>query len=399
MDNQVREHSLLDYAYVLTKWRRLIVTSFLAVAILSAAVSLVLPEEWTANTKLLPPEEEGDQLGLSMLLGAAVPAGLSGLVGATTPSDRLLTLLESRLVLGAVVDSHNLEKLYDAPYRDLAIDMLNDRIDREVEADGTLVMDVTASSPELAARLANDLAAELDKVHRDFRRQRAKSLRGFLGERIRLMQEELKSSAGALQAFQEKHGLVDLEATVTSSVEIVETIVKRLLDREASLAQMTRQLTAERANRNILLLEVEELRNQLEKVMGETTGEEDGGGGERFVRSLGPSLRSLPGLMFQHGELTRDVYVNLEIIRYLGERLEEAKYREALNTPTIQVLDRATPPMTRSAPRRTLIVLSAAAGSLVFSVVLAVLFESWNRVARENEDRIDSIRQLLPGRA
>ena len=223
MDNQVREHSLLDYVYVLTKWRRLIVTSFLAAAILSAVVSLVLPEEWTANTKLLPPEEEGDQLGLSMLLGSAVPAGLSGLVGATTPSDRLLTLLESRLVLGAVVDSHNLERLYDAPYRDLAIDMLNDRIDREVEADGTLVMEVTASSPELAARLANDLVAELDKVNRDFKRQRAKSLRGFLGERIRLMQEELKSSAGALQAFQEKHGLVDLEAQVTSSVEIVES--------------------------------------------------------------------------------------------------------------------------------------------------------------------------------
>ena len=116
------------------------------------------------------------------------------------------------------------------------------------------------------------------------------------------------------------------------------------------------------------------------------------------MRSLGPSLRSLPGLMFQHGELTRDVYVNLEIIRYLGTKLEEAKYREALNTPTIQVLDRATPPMTRSAPRRTLIVLSASAVSLVFSVVLAFLFESWNRVARENEDRIDSIRQLLHGR-
>ena len=398
MDNQVREHSLLDYVYVLTKWRRLIVTSFLAVAILSAAVSLVLPEEWTANTKLLPPDEEGDQLGLSMLLGSAVPAGLSGLVGATTSSDRLLTLLESRLVLGAVVDSHDLERLYDAPYRDLAIDMLNDRIDREVEADGTLVMDVTASSPELAARLANDLAAELDKVNRDFKRQQAKSLRGFLGERIRLMQEELKSSAGALQAFQEKHGLVDLEAQVTSSVEIVETIVKRLLDREAMLAQMTRQLTAERASRNILLLEVEELRNQLEKVMGETTREEDGGGGERFVRALGPSLRSLPGLMFQHAELTLDVKVREEIIRYLGTKLEEAKYREALNTPTIQVLDRATPPMTRSAPRRTLIVLSASAVSLVFSVVLAFLFESWNRVARENEDRIDSIRQLLHGR-
>ena len=167
MGNLVSERSLLDYLYVLVKWRRLIAVSFVAVGLLAAGVSLVLPEKWTANTKLLPPAEEGDQLGLSMLLGSAVPAGLSGLVGATTPSDRLLTLLDSRHVLGAVVDSHDLMTLYDAPYRDLAIDMLNDRIDRRVEADGTLVIDVTASTPELAARLANDLAAELEPSFRN----------------------------------------------------------------------------------------------------------------------------------------------------------------------------------------------------------------------------------------
>ena len=82
-------------------------------------------------------------------------------------------------------------------------------------------------------------------------------------------------------------------------------------------------------------------------------------------------------------------------MRYLGTKLEEAKYREALNTPTLQILDPATPPKTRSAPRRTLIVLSASVVSLVMSVVLAFLFESWNRVVRENEDGIASIRQLL----
>jgi uncharacterized protein involved in exopolysaccharide biosynthesis len=394
MGNLVSERSLLDYLYVLVKWRRLIAVSFVAVGLLAAGVSLVLPEKWTANTKLLPPAEEGDQLGLSMLLGSAVPAGLSGLVGATTPSDRLLTLLDSRHVLGAVVDSHDLMTLYDAPYRDLAIDMLNDRIDRRVEADGTLVIDVTASTPELAARLANDLAAELDEVNRYYKRQQAKSLRAFLGERVQLMQAELKDRAGALQAFQEEHGLVNLEAQILATVEVVEAMVMRLLDLETSLGQMTRQVTAGRANRDLLIMQVEELRKQIRKATGEAI-EQDDDGGESSLRSLGPSLKSLPALMFQHAELTLDVKVREEIVRYLGTKLEEAKYREALNTPTLQILDPATPPKTRSAPRRTLIVLSASVVSLVMSVVLAFLFESWNRVVRENEDGIASIRQLL----
>ena len=289
MGNLVSERSLLDYLYVLVKWRRLIAVSFVAVGLLAAGVSLVLPEKWTANTKLLPPAEEGDQLGLSMLLGSAVPAGLSGLVGATTPSDRLLTLLDSRHVLGAVVDSHDLMTLYDAPYRDLAIDMLNDRIDRRVEADGTLVIDVTASTPELAARLANDLAAELDEVNRYYKRQQAKSLRAFLGERVQLMQAELKDRAGALQAFQEEHGLVNLEAQILATVEVVEAMVMRLLDLETSLGQMTRQVTAGRANRDLLIMQVEELRKQIRKATGEAI-EQDDDGGESSLRSLGPSL-------------------------------------------------------------------------------------------------------------
>ena len=100
-------------------------------------------------------------------------------------------------------------------------------------------------------------------------------------------------------------------------------------------------------------------------------------------------------MMFQHGELTRDVYVNLEIIRYLGTKLEEAKYREALNTPTIQVLDRAVVPTLRSAPRRTLIVVASVGLALFLSTVLAFVFDSWSRLESSDRATIESIRELL----
>ena len=293
MDFTREEHSALDYLYVVVKWRRMIALCVVAVGILSAGVSLVLPEAWTATTKLLPPEEEGDQMGLSLLIGGAVPAGLRSLVGASTPSERLLTLLESRRVLGALVDEHDLVAQYEAPTRDQAIDILDGNIDREIEGDGALTLEVTASSPRLAAVLANAVAAELDEVNRGYKRQQASGLRAFLSERLALMEEEMRSSGRALQAFQEEHGLVDLEAQTAATVEVVETIVLQLAEVEVKLGLMTKQLNADRGDRRILELETQELRKQLRQVLGKSADRKTNSKSEG-LNSLGPPLLALP---------------------------------------------------------------------------------------------------------
>ena len=61
---------LLDYVYVLVRWRRLIVVGTLLAAVGGAVISVLLPERWTSTTTLLPPEEEPTGLGLSLLAGA-----------------------------------------------------------------------------------------------------------------------------------------------------------------------------------------------------------------------------------------------------------------------------------------------------------------------------------------
>ena len=90
------ERDLLDYILVLVKWRRMLIIGTLVAAVVVVAVSFVLPERWTARTSLLPPEEEGGSLGMSLLggSGSGIPPGLAGLIGASTPSERLLTLLD-----------------------------------------------------------------------------------------------------------------------------------------------------------------------------------------------------------------------------------------------------------------------------------------------------------------
>ena len=45
-----QERTVLDYIYVLVKWRRMIATSVLSVAVVTAGITLIVPERWTADT-------------------------------------------------------------------------------------------------------------------------------------------------------------------------------------------------------------------------------------------------------------------------------------------------------------------------------------------------------------
>lgn len=397
------EQNLLDYLYVLLRWRRFIVVCAIVVGLGSAGVSLILPEAWTASTTLLPPEDDGpNQLGLSLLMGSGVPAGLAGLVGLSTPSERLLTLLESRRVLGHMVDQFGLVEEYDVPHRDHAIELLAENVEHELGSDGSLSIEVTAGGAARSAELANAVAAVLDSVNREYRQRQARSLREFLTDRLSITRGELVERAGSLQAFQERHGLVDLESQAAASVDVIKGIVQELTLIEVELAWKSRQLSEEHAERRLLKLQVEELRRQLQIAVGEAA---EGAAREvtdqstldrrTAMSSLGPPLRALPGLIAEHTELTLELAVREEILQYLGARLEEAKYREALDTPTLQVLDVATPPQTRSAPRRGLLVLACVAASLALSSVLAFLLESWTRMSTQNEARIAAIRDLF----
>ena len=384
------ERDLLDYILVLVKWRRMLIVGTLVAAVVVAAVSFVLPERWTARTSLLPPEEEGGSLGMSLLggSGSGIPPGLAGLIGASTPSERLLTLLDSRRLLGLAVDQHILVREFEALHRDHAIDLLSESVESELGGDGSLAIEVTASTPKLAADLTNTLADLLDSLNREYRQRHARATRGFLEERLRSTRADLAQDAGLLRAFQKQHGIVDIEAQTTAAVDVAKGIVLELSLMQVELGVLSQQLSPEHPDRHLLGVRVDELQRQLQALVGDLSRDI----GDEAVRALGPPLQQLPDLMHDYAEFTLQMKVREEILAFLGAKIEEAKYREALNTPTLQVLDRATPPHTRSAPRRAILTAAGAGTSLVLLTLLAFVLEAWQRGGAGHQERVDAIR-------
>ena len=391
----MEQRNLLDYMPVLVKWRRLLIAGTLAATAAAAGVSLLLPERWTARTSLLPPEEEAVGIGRSLLPGAGgLPLGLAGLVGLPIPSERLLTLLQSRRLLGLAVDRHELVRVYEAPHRDAAVEWLSEAVESELGDDGSLVLRATAATPKLAADLANTLAALLDSLNREYRRRQASSLRGFLEGRVRSTREELGADASRLRDFQDAHGVVDIEAQTAAAVDVAKGLAFELSLKQVELGVLSRQVASDHADRQALAMRVEELDRQLRALVGDLSRRMGGAPGAS-ERPLGPPLKELPGLMQDHAALTLQVKMREEVLLFLGAQLEEAKVREARDTPTLQVLDPATPPKARSAPRRALLTAAAGGSAAVLLVLLVFLLEAWQRDGAAHQQRLEAIRGHL----
>lgn len=89
--------------------------------------------------------------------------------------------------------------------------------------------------------------------------------------------------------------------------------------------------------------------------------------------------RDSPELMYEHDRLQRVVQRRHEVFVTLAREIETARIEEVNDTPVLTVIDHATPPIRRSRPRRTFIVISIGLFSFVVMVVAAFILENVRR--------------------
>ena len=91
-------------------------------------------------------------------------------------------------------------------------------------------------------------------------------------------------------------------------------------------------------------------------------------------------LNELPEIAVSYFRLYREVTLQEKLLEFLLPQYEQMKIQEAKDTPTVQVLDYAVPPIKRSSPKRTVMVLFSGFLSFLVSFFLIYIFEYWQRV-------------------
>jgi uncharacterized protein involved in exopolysaccharide biosynthesis len=375
---------ILELLNTVVKRRRFIIINTLIVTLVAATISFVVPREYKSRTTILPPEAQAGFSGLGDLSMAQVARAVTSfsLPMMASPSDLYASMLKSDVILKKVVDSLDLETIYEASSEWQAVTTLRDRLMVRVESDGIITVEAISRDSELAARIANLLALELNELNLQLESKRGGQQVDFLSGRLLETEEELQDALTELREFQEQHKAISLEMQSAVLIENLARQKANLTAAEIELNMLRKSLRPDHPSLIRQQLMVQEIGNKLVEI-------EHGGGtrADSVLSALDIPLDDIPELGLRFSVLKRNVRIQELIYEVLAQQLEMSRIQEKRDTPVISVLDFARPAGQPFRPRKVLITVTAFLISLMASILLVVAYER----LRENRSLSDLI--------
>lgn len=336
-----------DLLVVLRRRTRMLAVNVAGITLLALAVSLLLPKWYEGRAVLLPPTEA--DLGTSAL-AQMLPSSIGSLrmPGAPTLADVFVSVLKSRTVADRVIERFDLVKRYHVRDAEKAARELSGHIRFRVGDEGTIQILAEDRDPKTAAAMANAYVEELDRFNQESRNSSAKRTRAFIEGRLDLAKLDLAAAEDRLRDAQQRRKLAAVSPSAAGQADVGARLMAEKIALEVQL-QVLRQSLDDQSE------DVRRVRQQ--------------------IAALDRQVAQLPGAGVEVMRLWRDVKVQEQVFEFLTAQLEEARIRETRDTPTVQVLDRAVPPIYKSRPKRAWIVLGGFIVGLAGSLAAVLLLE------------------------
>jgi tyrosine-protein kinase Etk/Wzc len=382
---------IYGYLTVLVNYRRFIFFNLLAVCIIVAIISFLLPPWYTARTTILPPEKEGSLLSLSSsLLGGLIPSPEMSLPFMATPSDILATILRSRAVGEKIIEKEDLKKVYKAKTVDDALKELTSHLKIVVGREGVISLEFEDKDKVRASRVANLFVEELDEINRKTNASQAKNTRIFVEERLAQTQKYLTLAEENLKSFKEKNKAIALDEQMKAIIQGAADLKAQLVLDEIQLNVLKRNMSDSHPQVQQLRSKINEIEKQLDLLELGNSEKTKGEG-----KALDVPFSKVPALSLELARLTREEKIQEAVFELLTQQYEQAKIQEAKDTPTIQVLDKASPPERRSRPKRAASVGIAAVASLFLSVIFVFGVEYLKNSKTRNPEGFKKMENLF----
>ena len=187
------EINLLDLLIVFAKHKKMILSVTFGAALLATGISLLLPNIYTATSKILPPQSNQSSsvnaVMLAQLGGLAGAAG--GALGLKDPNALYVAMLKSRNVMEKVALRFDLQKVYEKKTITDTLKTLEKESSISAGKDGVITVEVNDKDPQRAAALANAYIEELNKLMQTFALTEASQRRQFFETQMKPAKDKL----------------------------------------------------------------------------------------------------------------------------------------------------------------------------------------------------------------
>ena len=381
-DNEVLTDNLLLF------WtnRILILKNTIIVAFISLIISLLLPK-WYASKAVVLSSGAGKFNFLSSI--SPIPVANFGLSTINEDINNFIAILQSRTVKEYMVNKFNLVERYNQRDIEYAMEAFEEKMELEVTEEGTLEISIIDKDPIVAKQMVSEALIMLDQINQNIGMEAGRYNREFLEKRLSQNENNLEKAELDLKIFQEKTGIIDLVAQLSSTMQMSAQAYNSIFDAYTELyakkIETETQLAVAKTTLSInnpTLMQLEKLLNeqtfQLEQLMVELDAKL-----QYLLSSITPtqvdnipniefsvSFNSLPSLGLENARLIREVKMQSTIQEILIPQYEQAKLEETKNIPTLQLIDKPKVAINKAKPKRALIVI----GSTLMSILVSFTF-------------------------
>ena len=384
----------LQVLEILWRERRFILRCMLCGSLLFAVVAVLLPNHYTATTRLMPPDySAGSNLALSLPAisessggGTGIMGMASRLLGINTSGDLLIGVLQSENVEDRVIKKLDLMNVYSDKYIEDARKHLEGRTSLNTDPkNGIISISVTDKQPLRAAQIANEYVAELNQALAEVNTSSAHRERLFLEQRLQEVAQKSDADAKEFALFASQNGAVDIPDQAKAMVAAGAELQSQLIVAQSELKGLEQIYSENNARVKSARARVDELQSQVNKFGGKNVNPST----DSLLShdQLYPSVRQLPLLGVKYLDLYRRSKVDDAVFELLTKEYEISKIQEAKEIPTAQVLDPALIPAKKSWPHRLLITLSGMVVTLVVSCAYLLCCLMWDYTEDSNRKK------------
>lgn len=342
-------------------------------------LTLVIPKQYVATAKLMPPEAKSARnLAVQELTGGF--GSMAGdLLGVSSTGALVIAIMRSRTVEDRMIDKFNLKKVYRVGLQQKARTRLVVKTSFSLEPKtGIVVLSVTDSDPQRAAAMVRAYIEELDAVMAQLSNSSAHRERVFLQDQLQTVKVDMESAEKELGEFASKNAAMDVNEQIRVMIQSAGKLQGELITAESQLQKIRQIYTDSRPKVRSLQARIAELINQQKKMLGTYSGKSLSDG--EASGSSFPNLRQLPIRRAPYQSKSRKLKMEEAVYETLRAEFDSAKVQEAKENPYVGVLDLPEVPERQSFPPRLLIIATGTGWAVILSGLWILGVARWREI-------------------
>lgn len=333
-------------------WKWYILINTFIVGLITLIITLLISDEFKSNATVMVPESNsGMGLGaISSLVSSSIPSIGSKLLGGNANTDRIMGILQSRMVHEKLINEFGLIKYYKTK-GDFDKTLKAFRSDFVVDVNQNLMIDISYIHEDkaLCANLINRSIFLLDSLNKHFGVVEAKNNRTFIEKRYLKNLNDLKSAEDSLNLFQKKFGVFSIDEQMKAMFKATAELEAELFKREIILNTIT-QTVGNTSNQYITeKAAIDQLKGKLTSIRSDNKLD--------FESTFIIPMKIAPDLGRAYFRFVRSIEIQSRILQVILPLYEQSLMEEQKSIPTILPLDFAQPATYKTSPKRLVIIV------------------------------------------